>query len=215
MNVSTRHSPLAAAEPVRVIACGMIAREIMAVCGQNRLDHVALTCLPADYHHHPEKIAPAVDAAIVRARAEGFERIFIGYADCGTGGMLDKVCDKHGVERIEGPHCFSFYVGNDGFADENADDAFLTTFFMTDFLARHFETFLIRPLGLDRHPELRDIYFAHYERLLYIAQTDDPQLTDNAQAAADRLGLAFERRFTGFGDLQTALIGAATTDKGL
>ena len=199
-----------------MIACGMIAREIMAVCSMNGFNHVALTCLPADYHHHPEKIAPAVDMAIEKARADGFERIFIGYADCGSGGMLDKVCEKHGVERIAGPHCFSFYIGNDAFADETADDVFLTTFFMTDFLARHFETFLIRPLGLDRHPELLDMYFGHYERLLYIAQTDNEELTNNARAAADRLGLAFERRFTGFGDLQTALAEAAAgPDKGL
>ena len=199
-----------------MIACGMIAREIMAVCSMNGFNHVALTCLPADYHHHPEKIAPAIDRAIEKARADGFERIFIGYADCGTGGMLDKVCEKHGVERIAGPHCFSFYIGNDAFTDETADDVFLTTFFMTDFLARHFETFLIRPLGLDRHPELLDMYFGHYERLLYIAQTDNQELTDNARAAAGRLGLAFERRFTGFGDLQTALAEAANgRDKGL
>lgn len=203
------------AEPVRVIGCGMIAREILDVCRANGLDHVSLSCLPADFHHHPERIAPAVDAAIIKARDEGFERIFVGYADCGTGGDLDRVCEKHGVERIAGPHCFSFYIGNAAFADADEDD-FLTTFFMTDFLARHFDTFLIRPLGLDRHPELRDIYFAHYTRLLYIAQTDDADLTENARRAADRLGLAFERRLTGHGDLANALISAAAPmDKSL
>lgn len=209
----TRRQP--AAEPVRVIGCGMIAREILDVCRANGLDHISLTCLPADFHHHPERIAPAVDAAIARARDEGFERIFVGYADCGTGGHLDRVCEKHGVERIAGPHCFSFYIGNAAFATADEDD-YLTTFFMTDFLARHFDTFLIRPLGLDRHPELRDIYFAHYTRLLYIAQTDDAGLTEKARHAADRLGLAFERRLTGHGDLIPALITAASrTDKSL
>lgn len=201
--------------PVRVIGCGMIAREILDVCRANGLDHVSLTCLPADYHHHPERIAPAVDKAIERARADGFEHILVGYADCGTGGMLDRVCERHGVERIAGPHCFSFYIGNEAFAAAG-DDEYLTTFFMTDFLARHFETFLIRPLGLDRHPELRDAYFGHYTRLLYIAQTDDPVLTANARAAAGRLGLAFERRLTGHGDLAGALRSAAAgTDKTL
>ena len=102
-------------DKVRVIACGMIAREILDVCRMNGLDHVSLTCLPADYHHHPEKIAPETDKAIRKARAEGYEHIFIGYADCGTGGMLDKVCAEHGVARIAGPHCFSFYIGNDAF----------------------------------------------------------------------------------------------------
>lgn len=201
-------------DPVRVIGCGMIAREILEVCRANGLDHVSLTCLPADYHHHPEKIAPAVDAAIVRARAEGFDRIFVGYADCGTGGQLDRVCTRHGVERIAGPHCFSFYIGNDAFASADTDE-YLTTFFMTDFLARHFDTFLIRPLGLDRHPELRDAYFGHYTRLLYIAQIDDPVLTENARRAAERLGLAFERRLTGYGDLTPALHTAATAAKSL
>ncbi|MBO6551391.1 MAG: DUF1638 domain-containing protein [Roseitalea sp.] len=204
-----------AAQPVRVIGCGMIAREILDVCRANGLDHVSLTCLPADFHHHPERIAPAVDTAIQRARNEGFEQIFVGYADCGTGGDLDRVCERHGVERIAGPHCFSFYIGNAAFADADEDD-YLTTFFMTDFLARHFDTFLIRPLGLDRHPELRDMYFAHYTRLLYIAQTDDADLTEKARHAADRLGLAFERRLTGYGDLAPALVAAASpTDKSL
>jgi hypothetical protein len=204
-----------AAQPVRVIGCGMIAREILDVCRANGLDHVSLTCLPADFHHHPERIAPAVDTAIQRARNEGFEHIFVGYADCGTGGDLDRVCERHGVERIAGPHCFSFYIGNAAFADADEDD-YLTTFFMTDFLARHFDTFLIRPLGLDRHPELRDMYFAHYTRLLYIAQTDDADLTEKARHAADRLGLAFERRLTGYGDLAPALVAAASpTDKSL
>ncbi len=193
----------------------MIAREILDVCRANGLDHVSLTCLPADFHHHPERIAPAVDTAIQRARNEGFEQIFVGYADCGTGGDLDRVCERHGVERIAGPHCFSFYIGNAAFADADEDD-YLTTFFMTDFLARHFDTFLIRPLGLDRHPELRDMYFAHYTRLLYIAQTDDADLTEKARHAADRLGLAFERRLTGYGDLAPALVAAASpTDKSL
>lgn len=193
----------------------MIAREILDVCRANGLDHVSLTCLPADFHHHPERIAPAVDTAIQRARNEGFEQIFVGYADCGTGGDLDRVCERHGVERIAGPHCFSFYIGNAAFADADDDD-YLTTFFMTDFLARHFDTFLIRPLGLDRHPELRDMYFAHYTRLLYIAQTDDADLTEKARHAADRLGLAFERRLTGYGDLAPALVAAASpTDKSL
>ncbi|QKV17348.1 DUF1638 domain-containing protein [Oricola thermophila] len=193
----------APAQKVRVIACGMIAREILDVCRINGLDYISLTCLPADYHHHPEKIAPETDKAIRRAREEGYEHIFIGYADCGTGGMLDKVCAEHGVERIAGPHCFSFYLGNASF--EAADDEYMTTFFVTDFLARHFDTFLMRPLGLDRHPELKEMYFGAYDRLLYIAQTDNPELTEKARAAAEWLGLAFERRFTGYGDLTSAM----------
>ncbi|MGI9354734.1 MAG: DUF1638 domain-containing protein [Rhizobiaceae bacterium] len=190
-------------DQIRVIGCGMIAREILAVCDQLGLDHIDLKCLPAMWHHYPAKIVPGVEAAIAESRAEGFEKIFIAYADCGTGGHLDTVCKKHGVERIAGPHCFSFYMGNEAFADEGDD--LITTFFMTDFLARHFETFLVKPLGLDRHPELRDMYFSNYTRLLYIAQTQDAELEIDAQKAAEFLGLAYEKRQAGYGDLAPAL----------
>lgn len=188
---------------LRIIACGMIAREVLAVNEQLGFDHIDLKCLPAEYHHHPEKIAPEMDIAIEKAKADGFEHIFVGYADCGTGGELDKVCLKHGVERIEGPHCFSFYMGNETF--NKADDAYLTTFFITDFLARHFETFFKRPLGLDKHPELRDMYFAHYTKALYLAQTEDPELEEKAKTVAEFLQLEYEYQFTGYGDLIGAI----------
>jgi len=188
---------------LRIIACGMIAREVLAVNEQLGFEHIDLKCLPADYHHHPEKIAPHMDIAIQEARDEGYENVFVGYADCGTGGELDKICKKHNVERIEGPHCFSFYMGNKVFSE--ADDDYLTTFFITDFLARHFETFMKRPLGLDKHPELREMYFAHYTKALYIAQTENAQLQQNAREAAEFLGLEYEYRFTGYGDLTGAI----------
>jgi len=190
-------------EKIRVIACGMIAREVLAINEQIGRNHIDLKCLPAEFHHHPEKIAPAMDIAIREARAEGFTRIFAGYADCGTGGELDKVCKKHGIERIAGPHCFSFYIGNDTFA--KAGDDHMTTFFITDFLARHFETFMVKPLGMDRHPELKEMYFSNYKKALYLAQTNDPDLDEKAEAAARFLGLEFERRYTGYGDLTPAL----------
>ena len=190
---------------IRVIACGMIAREVLAVNEQLGIEHIDLKCLPADYHHHPEKIAPEMDKAIASAREDGFEHVFVGYADCGTGGELDKICQKHGVERISGPHCFSFYMGNQQFLA--SEDDYLTTFFITDFLARHFETFMKRPLGLDKHPELREVYFANYERALYLAQVEDPELEANARRAAEFLGLTYEYRFTGYGDLSTEISG--------
>ena len=195
--------PMPLQSKVRVIACGMIAREVLAVNDQLGFGHVDLKCLPAEYHHYPQKIAPALDKAIADARAEGFDHVFVGYADCGTGGELDKICKKHGVERIAGPHCFAFYMGNSAF--EQAPEGFLRTFFITDFLARHFETFMVKPLGLDRHPELRDMYFGNYETALYLAQTEDPDLLARAKAAAAFLGLQFEYRYTGYGDLQGAL----------
>ncbi len=192
------------ARKTRVIGCGMIAREILAVCEQLGLDHIDLKCLPAMWHHYPDKIAPGVDSAIESAKSDGFEHIFVAYADCGTGGHLDAVCEKHGVERIAGPHCFSFYMGNETFTEETDDH--ITCFFMTDFLARHFETFLVKPLGLDRHPELLEMYFGNYTKMIYIAQTDDETLNSNAECAAEFLGLDYERRATGYGDLTQALI---------
>ena len=146
------------------------------------------------------------DAAIVKAKAEGYRHIFVGYADCGTGGMLDKVCEKHGVERIEGPHCFAFYQGNAAFKAKGDKD--MTSFYMTDFLCRQFDAFFLKPLGLDRHPELAADFFGNYEKVVYLAQTDDPRLDQVAENAARMLGLAYERRFTGYGDLPGALANA-------
>ena len=196
---SSVREPVPLQSKVRVIACGMIAREVLAVNDQLGFGHVDLKCLPAEYHHYPQKIAPALDKAIADARAEGFDHVFVGYADCGTGGELDKICKKHGVERIAGPHCFAFYQQLERF--EAAGDADMLAFYMTDFLCRNFETFFIRPLGLDRHPELVADYFGNYEKLVYLAQTDDPALDAVAEQAAALLGLAYERRFTGYGDL--------------
>ncbi len=195
------------AEKVHVIACGAIAREILAIVKLNGLDHVELSCLPAIWHAHPEKIAPGVQEAIAEAQANGAGRIFIAYADCGTGGALDRVIREAGVERLSGPHCYSFFAGNEQFAATWEED--ITAFFLTDFLARQFEAFVIEPLGLDRHPELKDMYFAHYTKLVYLSQLEDPALQEKAKAAADYLGVAYEYRFTGYGDLATELLAAA------
>ncbi|RUV48035.1 DUF1638 domain-containing protein, partial [Mesorhizobium sp. M5C.F.Ca.IN.020.29.1.1] len=190
-----------------VIACGMIAREVLAVKEQLGLDHLDLTCLPAEFHFYPDRIAPAMDKAIEKAKADGYSNIFVGYADCGTGGLLDRVCEKHGVERMAGPHCFAFYQGMESYAKVADDD--MMSFYMTDFLCRQFDAFFMKPLGLDRHPELIKDYFGNYEKLVYIAQTDDPELDKVAEKAARMLGLAYERRSTGYGDLTTELASAA------
>ena len=183
---------------VLVIACGALAREIGAVIGRAGLDHIALQCLPATLHNRPERIAPAVSRAIEAARGR-FELVFVAYAECGTAGALDRVLAEEGVARLPGPHCYSFYSGVDRFAAAGDDD--MRSFFLTDFLARQFEALVIEPLGLDRHPELRDAYFGGYERVVYLAQTDDAALEAAARAAAVRLGLEYERRFVGYGDL--------------
>ena len=190
-------------EPVLVIACGMIAREVLAVKEQLGLDHLELTCLPAEFHFYPDRIAPAMDKAIEKAKAEGYGNIFVGYADCGTGGLLDRVLEKHGVERMAGPHCFAFYQGMEAYAKVADDD--MMSFYMTDFLCRQFDAFFMKPLGLDKHPELIKDYFGNYEKLVYIAQTDDPELDKVAEKAAKLLGLIYERRATGYGDLTDEL----------
>jgi hypothetical protein len=195
------------ADRVLVVACGMIAREVIAVRERYGLAHVELTCLPADFHFHPERIAPGVESAVLAAREEGYRIILVGYADCGTGGQLDRVCERLGVERLPGPHCFAFYQGITAFDALGEND--MTSFYMTDFLCRQFDAFFVRPLGLDRHPELAVDYFGHYERLVYLAQTDDPALDRVAEEAARRLGLRYERRATGYGDLAPALRHAA------
>lgn len=194
-------------EKVLVIGCGMIAREVLAVKQKLGLDHIELTCLPAEFHYYPDRIAPAMDAAIEKAKAEGYTHIFVGYADCGTGGHLDRICEKHGVERLGGPHCFALYQGLATFEKVGEDD--MTSFYMTDFLCRQFEAFFIKPLGLDRHPELAKDFFGNYEKLIYLAQTNDPALEKVARDAAAMLGLTYERRRTGYGDLEPALAKAA------
>ncbi len=189
-----------------LLACGALAREILDVIAANGWDHLDLACLPAILHNAPDKIPPAVRAAVEKHR-DTYDGIFLVYADCGTGGRLQALCDELGIAMVEGPHCYSFFEGNAVFADR-AETEF-TAFYLTDFLVRQFDAFVTRPLGLDRHPELRDAYFGHYEKLVYQAQTDDPALTEKARACAERLGLAFERRFTGYGDLVPALARAA------
>lgn len=187
---------------ILLIACGALAREILDIKTRNGWDHMALTCLPAILHVHPERITQAVEDTVAKHR-DRFEKIYVVYADCGTGGLLQSACEKLGVEMVKGPHCYSFFEGNLAFQERGEDET--TAFYLTDFLARQFDAFVWKPLGLDRHPELRDMYFGNYTKLIYQAQIDDPKLTERARECADRMGLAFERRFTGYGDLETTL----------
>lgn len=185
---------------VLLLACGALAHEILALRAANGWDHLDLQCLPAIYHNHPERITPAISAAVA-AHKDSYQRIFVVYADCGTGGLLQAACAEMGVEMISGPHCYSFFMGNEAFAA--ADD--MTAFYLTDFLARQFDAFVWRPLGLERHPQLLDTYFGNYTSLIYLAQTDDAALTEKARQIAARMGLTFIHRRTGYGDLTSAL----------
>jgi hypothetical protein len=185
-----------------LIACGALAREARAVLAANRLGHVELACLPASLHNRPERIPTAVRCKLRAARGR-YARILVLYGDCGTGGELDRVLAEEGVERIGGPHCYAFYAGEEAFAA--MAEAEPGTFWLTDFLARQFETLVIRGLGIDRHPELLPLYFGNYRRVVYLSQNEDARLLAKAKSAADRLGLAFEHRPTGLGGLAAFL----------
>jgi len=193
-------------EPLRIIACGAIAREILAIKQQHGLSHIDLQCLPAIWHVFPDRIAPALREKIAEARAEGIRRIFIGYGECGTQGQVDKICAEEGISRIDGPHCYAFFSGNEKFLADCETE--FTAFYLTDLITRQFEAFVIEPLKLDKHPELRDMVFGNYTKVVYLAQTEDEELQKKAKWAADYLKLDYEYRFTGYGDLTPALVGA-------
>ena len=196
---------------VLVIGCGALARELVAVIDQAGLTNVDLTCLPATLHNRPGGI-PAAVRAKVRAARPRYERIFIAYADCGTGGLLDAMLADEGVERLPGAHCYEVYSGSAAFAAMADEEP--GTFYLTDFLARNFERLVWIGLGLDRHPELLPTYFGNYRRLIYLAQTNDPSLVRAARRAARRLGLTFELHQTGYGDLAASLVKAAAVAPG-
>jgi hypothetical protein len=185
-----------------IIACGALARELRAVIAASRLDAIDIRCLPATLHNRPALIPERVRQAIRRWRPH-YARILVLYGDCGTGGLLDRVLAEEGVSRIDGPHCYAFYAGEAVF--DALSEAEPGTFYLTDFLARQFETLVWRGLGLDRHPELLPLYFENYRRLIWLAQTDDPAVEAKARDAAARLGLAFERHDTGLGGIERFL----------
>lgn len=187
---------------VLLIACGALAHEILALKAANGWTHMDLQCLPANLHLWPDRITAAVEETVLARRAD-YAQIFVVYADCGTGGLLLQKCKDLGVEMVEGPHCYSFFEGNAVFAEKSETE--FTAFYLTDFLVRQFDAFVWKPMGLDRHPELRDMYFGNYTKLVYQAQLDDPALDAKARDCAARLGLAYERRLTGYGDLATTL----------
>jgi len=189
-----------------IIACGALARELLAISELDGLDGLTVECLPAELHNRPKEIPEAVRARV--RRAEGYDRVLVGYADCGTGGLLDAVCEEEGVTRLHGAHCYEFFATSPRFAV--LQDHEIGSFYLTDFLVRHFDRIVWQGLGLDRHPELRSAYFGNYTRLVYLAQTDDEELRARATRAAQRLGLELTVVDTGYGDLRTEVAGFAT-----
>jgi hypothetical protein len=192
--------------PVLLIACGALAHEVLALKRTRGWDHLHLQCLPAKLHLYPDQITAEVARTASQAKGK-YAQIFVLYADCGTGGLLQEKCRELGIEMLAGPHCYSFFEGNDAFA---AHEDEITAFYLTDFLCRQFDAFVWRPMGFDRHPELIPMMFGNYTKLVYQAQTNDPALDRKAEDCARRLGLAYERRFTGYGDLEVELARVAS-----
>jgi hypothetical protein len=188
--------------PVLLIACGALAKEIVELKRINNWEHLKIQCLPAELHNRPEKIPDAVRAEI-EDKLDEFEQIFVAYADCGTGGLLDKVLAEYGVDRLSGAHCYEFYTGSAAFHD--LVEAEMGTFYLTDFLARHFNRLIRTGLGLDEHPELMPMYFGNYKRLVYLSQSDSTELATMAEQHAQYLDLEYRQVHTGLGKVAREL----------
>jgi hypothetical protein len=184
---------------VLIIACGALAKEVVDLVEHNKLRNIDIQCLPAQLHHRPQLIPAAIEKEILE-RQDDYQKIYVVYGDCGTAGGIDKVLDKYAIERIAGPHCFSFFHGNDSFMQDEND---ITSFFLTDFFCLHFDKFIWQEYGLDRGQNMIDLVFGNYKKVVLISQTEDPQLICKAAEIAQRLGLQFERRHTGYADLGT------------
>ena len=190
-----------------IIACGALAHEITALIEVNRWQHVSIQCLPAELHNRPEEIPGAVKAKL-NATGKQFDQVFIAYADCGTGGMLDKLLEAEGIERLPGAHCYEFFAGTDRFAQLHEREP--GTFYLTDFLARNFDRLVIQGLGLDRYPEIQEQYFENDHRLVYLSQGDSADLLERARGAAAQRGREFGHVMTGYGQLEESLIRVAS-----
>lgn len=197
---------MAAAPQTLIIACGALAHEIVALIRAHGWGQFRVQCLPAELHNRPAEIPGAVRAKLRELRS-GYDHVFVAYADCGTAGQLDAVLATEGVERLPGAHCYEFFAGSRAFAALSEQEP--GTFYLTDFLARHFDRLIVRGMGLDRHPELLPMLFGNYRRLVYLAQRPNPELEQRARAAAERLGLTYEYRHTGYGDLERSLAAQA------
>lgn len=185
-----------------LIACGALARELVELLRRNNWNHIKIQCLPAELHNRPEQIPAAVEEAIKQYR-DDYEQVFVAYADCGTGGLLDRVLEKYEIERIAGAHCYEFFAGTSIF--EGLAKAELGTFYLTDFLVRHFDRLVVQGLGLDQHPELRDAYFGNYKKVVFLSQSGSSELSDLARKQSEYLGLEYTEHFTGLTPVEEQL----------
>jgi hypothetical protein len=188
---------MAAAGKLLVIACGALAREIQWLKKTNNWNNLDIQCLDAELHNRPERIPEQLEK-VIQQRQGQYQRLYVAYGDCGTGGGIDRVIEHWGVERLPGAHCYEVFATPTQFqalADEEPG-----TFYLTDFLVRHFERLVMEGLKINAYPQLRDDYFGHYTRVVYLAQTEDDALLHAAGAVARALGLAFNVHYTGLGD---------------
>ena len=190
--------------PLQLIACGALARELLVLLNQLPDGAISLTCLPASWHNHPEKIVPGLKRKVASARRDGME-VVVAYGDCGTGGLIDAYLKDEGIHRIAGPHCYEMFLGKAEFDIEMETE--LGTFFLTDYMVRHFERIVMKGMGIRQYPELRDTYFGHYKRVLYIAETECKKLQAKAVQAAAELQLNYEYQYTGYGELASFIRG--------
>lgn len=200
--MSTARDPAAQSSPILIIACGALAQEIVQLQKLNGWNHLHLKCLDAELHNRPHLIAGKLREKIAQHRNE-YNNIFVAYADCGSGGEIDRVLEDENIERLPGAHCYSFFAGEQRFKEISEQE--LGSFYLTDFLAKHFERLVIKGLKLDQYPELRNQYFGNYTRVVYLSQEDNPSVRSLAKNAALFLGLDFEHEHCGYGDLQTGL----------
>lgn len=187
---------------VLLIACGAIAKEIIQLQTLNGWQHIKIQCLPAELHNRPEKIPTAV-RSVIEEQGAAFDKIFVAYADCGTGGMLDKMLAEFSIERLPGTHCYDFFAGSDVF--QALAEAEPGTFYVTDFLVQHFDRLVKKGLGLEQHPELKSVYFENYHRLVYLSQSHSPELEAMAKQQARYLGLEYHHSHTGLTHIEQQL----------
>ena len=195
-------------DKILILACGALAKEISALIRLNGWSHLKTRYLPAILHNTPEKITEQL-RMILQSSQTKFSKIFIGYADCGTGGKIDSLLDEFDVQRLPGAHCYEFFTGKQTFAEIMEEE--IGSYFLTDFLVKAFEKLVWQGMKIDRHPELLPIYFKHYKKLVYLAQSENPELQTQAYEIAGRLGLVYEYRFTGYGELEHSLATLAAT----
>ncbi|MBC8259409.1 MAG: DUF1638 domain-containing protein [SAR324 cluster bacterium] len=200
---------LEASDKTLIIACGALANEITVLIRKNGWSHLKVRYLPAKLHNEPQKITEQLQKNLRNAQNK-FSKIYIGYADCGTGGQLDKLLEEFGVVRLPGAHCYEFFSGSKTFSEIVVEE--IGSYFLTDFLVKSFESLIWRGMKIDQYPELLQIYFEHYRKLVYLAQTDNPELQTQAQEIAERLKLKYEYRFTGYGELAPALAALSKAD---